>query len=83
LDGDRERLGSRLLGDVEIAETLGRPRSQERPHLDLPVAGLRPLGGELERHVEAGGPDGPEAREVLVVRGAGGLWPYGWNQPVV
>src|SRR6185295_10615317 len=43
-----------------------RPRSQERPHLDLPVAGLRPLGGELERHVEVGGLDDPEAGEILL-----------------
>src|SRR4029077_17060641 len=43
-----------------------RPRSQERPHLALPVAGLRPLGGELERHVEVGGLDDPEADEILL-----------------
>ena len=32
----------------------------------LPVAGLRPLGGEPERHVEVGGLDDPEAGEVLL-----------------
>src|SRR6266700_7723466 len=37
-----------------------------RPHLDLPVAGLRPLGGELERHVEVGGLHDPEAGEILL-----------------
>jgi hypothetical protein len=41
-------------------------QSQERPHLDLPIAGLRPLGGELERHVEVGGLDDPEAGEILL-----------------
>src|SRR5579859_6834922 len=41
-------------------------RSQERPHLDLPVEGLRPLGGQPERHVEVGRIDDPEAGEVLL-----------------
>src|ERR1700730_18835037 len=42
------------------------------PHLDLPTAGLRPLGGELERHVEVEGLDDPEAGEVLLVSNWGG-----------
>src|SRR6266704_2814049 len=37
-----------------------------RPHLDLPVAGLRPLGGELERHVEVWGLHDPEAGQILL-----------------
>src|SRR3954462_10766037 len=41
-------------------------RVTERPHLDLPIARLRPVGGELERHVEVGGLDDPEADEVLL-----------------
>jgi hypothetical protein len=53
------------------------------PHLDLPIAGPRPLGGEPERHVEAGGLDGPEAGEVLLVSTVDGSWPYGWNRPVL
>src|SRR5882757_10781714 len=39
---------------------------EERPHLDLPVADLRSLGGELERHVQVGGLDDPEAGEMLL-----------------
>jgi hypothetical protein len=53
------------------------------PHLDLPIAGLRPLGGEHERHVEVEGLDDPEAGEVLLVSNVGGSWPYGWNRSVV
>src|SRR6266581_7195189 len=53
------------------------------PHLDLPIAGLRPLGDELERHVEVGGLDDPEAAEVLFASNVGGSWPYGWNRSVV
>jgi hypothetical protein len=47
--------------------TLPRRRShslaQEWPHPDLPIARLRPLSGELERDVEAGGRDDPEDAE--------------------
>ena len=39
---------------------------QERPHLDLPIAGLRALGGELERRVEVRGLEDPEPGEVLL-----------------
>src|SRR6478735_8580743 len=39
---------------------------QQRTDLDLPVARLRPLGGELEGHVEVGGLDDPEAGEILL-----------------
>src|SRR6266568_905625 len=46
------------------------------PHLDLPIAGLRPLGGELERHAEVGGLDDPEVGEVLLVSNVGASWPY-------
>src|SRR5580704_5030319 len=53
------------------------------PHLDLPIAGFRPLGGELERHVEVGGLDDPEAGEVLLVSNVGGSWPCGWHRSVV
>jgi len=53
------------------------------PHSDLPIAGLRPLGGELERHVEVEGLDDPEVGEVLLVSNVGGSWPYGWNRSVV
>jgi hypothetical protein len=42
-----------------------------------------PLGGELERHAQAGGHDDPQAGEVHLVSNAGGSWPYGWNRPVV
>jgi hypothetical protein len=53
------------------------------PHLDLPIAGLRPLSGGLERHVEVGGLDDPEVGEVLLVSNVDGSWPYGWNRSVV
>jgi hypothetical protein len=52
-------------------------------HLDLPIAGLRPLGGELERHVEVGGLDDPEVGEILLASNVRGSWPYGWNRSVV
>jgi hypothetical protein len=45
-------------------------------HLDLPIAGLQPLGGELEV-------DDPEVGEVLLASNVGGSWPYGWNRSVV
>jgi hypothetical protein len=48
------------------AAPLCRPRSRERPHLDLTVAGPRPLGGELDRHVEIGSLDNPQAAEMLL-----------------
>src|SRR6266536_2554467 len=43
-----------------------RRRSLERPHLDLPIADLRRLGGELERHIQIGGLPHPDAGEVLL-----------------
>src|SRR5215475_10619744 len=44
------------------------PRSfaEEGPQLEPPVAGLRPLGGEPQRHVEVGCLDDPEAGDVLL-----------------
>jgi hypothetical protein len=48
------------------AAPLCRPRSRERPHLELTVAGPRPLGGELDRHVEIGSLDNPQAAEMLL-----------------
>ena len=41
-------------------------RSQEWPHRDLPVADLRRLGGELERHIQIGGLPHPDAGEVFL-----------------
>src|SRR5215470_11357184 len=43
-----------------------RRRSQEWPHLDLPIADLRRLGGELERRIQIGGLPHPDASEVLL-----------------
>src|SRR5215472_12142727 len=54
-----------------------------KPHLDLPVAGLRPLGGELERHVEVGGLDDPEADEILLRLQEGPVGEYRLLAPVV
>jgi hypothetical protein len=51
--------------------------------LDFPNAGLRPLGGELERHVEADGLEDPVVGEALLASNVGGSWPYGWNRSVV
>ena len=48
-------------GRRDVGSTL-----QERSHLDLPVAGPRPLSGELQRHVEIGRLDDPEAGQVLL-----------------
>src|SRR4029079_16984510 len=49
-----------------LLSSRGCSLAQERPHLDLPVAGLRSLGGELERHIEGGCLDDPEAGKVLL-----------------
>src|SRR6266496_1329936 len=43
-----------------------RRRSLERPHLDLPIADLRRLGGQLERHIQIGCLPHPDAGEVLL-----------------
>ena len=87
LDGGRERLGRRLLGDVEVTETPGQGGDHPGPLLVVGLGDrlpdvdhahrngrtsifrlqcLRPLGGELERHVEVGGLDDPEAGEILL-----------------
>jgi hypothetical protein len=39
--------------------------------------GLGGVACQLERHVEVGDLDGPEAAEVLLVPDVGGSWPYG------
>jgi hypothetical protein len=36
------------------------------PQIDLPIARLRPIGGELQRHVGVGSLDDPEAGEELL-----------------
>src|SRR6188768_3728729 len=41
-------------------------RRMERPQLDLPIANLRPLGRELERHVQVGRLDDPKAGQELL-----------------
>jgi hypothetical protein len=40
------------------------------------------LGRELERHVEVGGRNDPEAAEVLLVTSVSGSWQYGCNQSI-
>jgi len=75
--------------DLEaIAGHLHRPEARPAAFAGLrctdhPIAGLRPLGGELERHGEVGGLDDPDAGEVLLAFKVGGSWPYGWNRSVV
>ena len=49
-----------------IASATERHSACEGTHLDLAPAGLRPLGGQLQRHVEVGSLDDPEAAEVLL-----------------
>jgi hypothetical protein len=53
------------------------------PLLDFPIAALRPLGGELERHVEVEGLADPEAGKVLLVTNVSRSWPYGATRLVV
>jgi hypothetical protein len=53
-------------GGLRHQEGAGDLGHGDRPHLDLSVAGPRSLGGELERHVEVGSLEDPEAGEILL-----------------
>src|SRR5262249_25566910 len=71
--GKRSGPSKRSLGHLRRPQP--RPGGFRRvaPHPGLPVAGLRPLGGKLERHAGAGGLDDPQAGEVLLASNAGGV----------
>src|SRR3954454_8364664 len=54
------------LGRGPPSVTSGSGEAVERTDLDLAAARLRPLGRELEGHVEVGGVDDPEAADDLL-----------------